>query len=338
MIASRPVHLLIASLLVGCAPALVAHPETALGARTVDHSFVCEHLADRFVGLPAVSNAESGAKRPSPLVGRWWLRSCSATGERDELRVRLQGPGWYFVDKDDGNLALHQQVPFNLSIELDGRLNVTSTEGIFSVWLSPDREPTVDLQVSKDLDVKAISPWGSVLRSVPLVPVQSMAANRLSESASEALRLKLREGATVTYDVAAGQGDATLGRLGVGQAPENAFQDRVPWLINDRLFLDASGVHVVGPITPGPTRLDVTVEKGSGVAYRALCVGDMDKDYSALARGDSASIAIDSNLANGTVVGLGQHTTDFHVDSCKFYLVISALERADTLVSLRVRA
>lgn len=338
MICTRSACFSIALLVVGCAPAVASHPETALMPRAVDKSFVCEHLADRFVGLPAASNTEGAAPGPTPLVGRWWLRSCSATGDRDELRVRLQGPGWYFVDKSDGNLALHQQVPFNLSIELDGRLNVTSTEGTFSVWLRPERDPMVDLQVSGNLDVKSSSAWGSVLRWVPLVPVRSMAASQFSESATEALRLKLRAGASVTYDVAAGQADATLGRLGVGQAPENAFHDRIPWLVNERLFLDASGVHVVGPIDPGPTRVDVTVERGTGVRYRALCAGDMDKDYSALARGDAASIAADPQLANGTVAGLGKHTTDFRVDDCKFYLVISALERADTLVSLRVRA
>lgn len=338
MICLRETHLSLVLLAVGCAPAVASHPETALAPRTIDNSFVCQHLADRFVGLPAVANAGSAGSRPAPLVGRWWLRACSATGEGGELRVRLQGPGWYYVDKSDGNLALHQQVPFNLGIELDGRLKVTSAEGVFSVWLDPDKAPRVDLQVSKDLDVKATSAWGSVLQLMPLVPVRSMAANRFSEAASEALQLKLREGATVTYDVGAGQADASLGRLGVGTTPENAFQDRIPWLINDRLALDASAVHVLGPITPGPTRLDVIVEHGAGVRYRALCTGDMDKDYSALANGNVASIAADPTLANGTVAGLGRHTTDFQVDNCKFYLVISALEPADTLVSLRVRA
>ena len=140
------------------------------------------------------------------------------------------------------------------------------------------------------------------------------------------------------YDVAAGQADATLGRLGVGQTPQTAFQDRVPWLINDRLFLDDATVHVVGPISAGPTRLDVAVERGAGVRSRALCAEDMDKDYAALAKGSTASITAEPGLANGTVAGLGKHTTDFRVDGCKFYLVISPLQPADTLVSLRVRA
>lgn len=338
MIRPRPTQLSLALLLGGCAPALASHPETPpLTTRAVDDSYVCEHLADRFVGLPAASN-EGIPAGPTPLVGRWWLRACSATRDNDKLHVRLQGPGWYFVDKSDGNLALHQQVSFNLSIELDGRLNATTADGIFSVWLRPDRAPRVELQVSKELDVRASSAWGSVLRLMPLIPVRAMAAESFSKSATEALQLRLRDGATVTYDVAAGQADATVGRLGLGQTPESAFRDRVPWLVNDRLFLDAAAVHVVGPITPGPTRMDVTVERGAGIAYRALCAGDMDKDFSALARGDAGAIAADPRLASGTVAGVGTHTTDFLVDGCKFYLVISALRGADALVSLRVRA
>ena len=339
MIRTRPAYLSIALLGASCAPVVATHPETAVTRRSVDDSFVCEQLADRFVGLPAMSEKGQGsASQPSPLVGRWWLRTCSATREKGEIRVRLQGPGWYFVDKSDGNLALHQQVPFDLSIEVDGRLQASAADGIFSVWLRPDRDPRVNLQVSEDLDVKASSAWGSVLRAMPLVPVRSMAASRFSESATDALRLKLREGATVTYDVGAGQADGTLGRLGVGQTPENAFQDGVPWLINDRLYLDAAAVHVVGPIAPGPTRMDVTVERGKGARYRALCAEDMEKDYPALARGDAAGIAADPRLPSGAVSGQGKHTTDFRVDSCKFYLVISALERAGSVVSLRVRA
>jgi hypothetical protein len=305
----------------------------------VDNSVVCEHMADRFVGLAAVADSGAAASsQPTPLVGRWWLRACSATRENGDLRVRLQGPGWYFVDKNDGNLALHQQVPFNLSIELGGHVNMTASDGVVSMRFEPDREPKVDLRVLGDLDVRPSSAWGRVLSLMPLVSVRAMAADRFTETATDALRLKLRQGATVTYDIRAGQADATLGKLGAGRAPVNAFQDRIPWLVNDRLSLGAAAVHVVGPIEPGPTRLDVLVERGAGVAYRALCTQDMASDYSALAGGDAAAISENPRMASGIVAGQGKHTTDFRVDDCKFYLVISALESSDTIVSLRVRA
>lgn len=326
--------------MLGCAPQELSPPRAPVAPRSVDDSLLCEHVADRFVGLPALASNGTGAdeSRPRPLVGRWWLRGCSLTLVKDDLHVRLQGPGWYFVDKNDGNLAVHQQVPFDLSVELDGHVNMTSADGIVSVWFAPDKDPKVDLRVSGDLDVRPSSAWGSVLSWMPLVSLRAKAADQFTETAGNALRAKLREGATVTYDIGANQADATLGRLAAGHSPANAFQDHVPWLVNDRLFLDESAVHVVGPITPGPTRLDVTVERGAGVSYRTLCVQDMANDYSALARGDAAALAGDPRMASGRVAGPGKHTTDFRVDACKFYLVIAALGPADTIVSLRVRA
>jgi hypothetical protein len=82
----------------------------------------------------------------------------------------------------------------------------------------------------------------------------------------------------------------------------------------------------------------VIVERGAGVRYRALCTQNMLGDYSALARGDAEATAAVPRLASGAVTGLGKHTTDFQVDDCNFYLVISALKPSDTLVWLRVRA
>jgi hypothetical protein len=334
----RPVSLTIAMLAIGCAPKTALFPQTPVAPLSVDDSLLCEHVADRFVGLPALADGGGEDQGPRPLVGRWWLRSCSMTLEKDDLRVRLQGPGWYFVDRNDGNLALHQQVPFNLSIQLDGHVSLTASDGVVAVRFAPDKEPNVALRVSGDLDVRPSSVWGSFLSVMPLISLQAKAADQFTATAEDALRLKLREGATVTYDIVAGQADATLGELGAGESPVNAFQDRVPWLINDRLSLDGAALHVVGPIEPGPTRLDVLVERGAGVTYRALCVKDMARDYSALARGDTAGLVNDARMARGTVAGQGKHTTDFRVDVCKFYLVIGAIEPTNTVVSLRVRA
>lgn len=142
-------------------------------------------------------------------------------------------------------------------------------------------------------------------RWLPLVSVRARAAQHFAETASSAL---------------------------------SAFQDGVPWLVNDRLSLAPEAVHVVGPIEPGPTRLDVTVEQGAGARYRTLCAKDMPADYPSLARGHVSSLVPAPDLPAGSISGAGPHTTDFELRGCRFYLVVSALDQQAALISLRVRA
>lgn len=325
---------------VGCArPATpaVSPPRTSPAS---DGSRVCERLADRFVGLPALNDSPTSAtSNASALAGRWWIRRCTASIRDRELRVVVQGPGWYFVDHQGKDLSLHQQVPFELGVELEGRVRANLLDGVFSLWLIPDAEPKVEVRASEDLDVQASSAWGTFLHWLPLVPLRAMAAERFASSAANALRSKLREGATATYDLRSGQSDATLGKLALGLTPERAFHDRVPWLVNERLLLADSTVHVVGPITPGPTRLDVIVEQGAGVVYRTACAQDIADNYPALASGHVEAVPGRAFVSDETLSGLGPHTTEFQVNKCQFYLVVSALRGASpTVASLRVRA
>lgn len=323
----------------GCAHQVATTAFAPTTPRASDGSTVCDGLVGRFVGLPAMQEGPATSSGPAPLVGRWWIRSCATTHHRQKLKVRLQGPGWYFVDENGPDLSLHQQVPFNLAIEVDGRLDANLTGGVLSLWLLPDREPKVELSASRELDVRARSAWGAFLRWMPLVPVRAMAAERFSDAAVSALRIKLRDGATATYDFGSGQGDATLGRLAVGHTPERAFRDQTRWLVNDRLLLSPAAVHVMGPIAPGPTRLDVDVQRGTGITYRAVCDANLDENYAALVGGRVSEIPDREVVANGTVTGPGPHTTDFMVPDCKFYLVVSALSGSPTTVAaLRVRA
>ena len=323
----------------GCAHDAGASKLAAAAPRASDGSSACEGLIGRFVGLPAIEEVPQASSAPAPLAGRWWVRKCAAPSHEGRVRLRLEGPGWYFVDEDGSDLSLHQQVPFDLAIELEGRLDAELANGVLSIWLVPEKEPLIELDASRNLDVRASSAWGAFLRWMPLVPVQAMAADRFSDAAVSALRIKLRSGATATYDFRSNQGDATLGKLGAGQTPSHAFGDRTPWLVNDRLLLPPSAVHVLGPIAPGPTRLDVNVEQGEGIAYRAVCERDLDSNYSALAHGRVSEVSGGAIITRGTVTGLGLHTTDFAVNDCKFYLIISSVARARrTLASLRVRA
>src|SRR5688572_27131076 len=183
----------------GCARQAAPSAFSPSAPRASDGSTVCEEIVDRFVGLPAMQGSTGGTTAPTPLAGRWWVRNCSTSLRERELHVRLEGPGWYFVDESGPDLSLHQQIPFTLAVEVDGRLDADLSEGVLSLWLVPDREPKVELSASRDLDVRASSAWGAFLRWMPLVPVRAMAAERFTDAATSALRIKLRDGATATY-------------------------------------------------------------------------------------------------------------------------------------------
>jgi hypothetical protein len=313
------------------APLLLSAPISA------DGSALCEGLVERFIGLPASSGAvPRPAPATPPMAGRWWIRSCSAKAVSDELRIRLDGPGWYWVDESHNGLSLRQQVPFNLHVEFDGKVHERSAPGVFSLWLEPAREPRVKLTLTAKLELHGRGAWGSFLRAV--LPVQAMVSKRFSESSATALRDGLRGGATLTYVIRSGQADAVVGKLPQGQTARHPFQDDSAWLVNDRLLLAPGATHVVGPLEPGPSSLDVTIERGSGLSYRAICAESMADQYAAIASGRVERIAEQALAASGNIVGSGPHETTLRVERCKYYLVLWALEKRTTLAALRVRA
>jgi hypothetical protein len=332
-----------------CARQVPLAPLSLSGPASADGSALCEGLTNRFIGLPGPASAAPGA--PSavpPLTGRWWIRSCSAEAVSGELRIRLAGPGWYFVDLREGVLALQQQVPFDLRLDFDGRAHGRSTPGLVSLWLEPTREPRVDIRPAANLAVRGRGLWGSLLSAV--LPVRTLASKRFVESAASALRHGLEGGATLTYHIRSGQSDATIGKLERGQTPKHAFDDGSSWLVNDRLLLAPGATHVVGPLEPGTSELDVSIERGSGLAYRAVCVEDMDRQYPLIARGRASvgqssrkgaaantTIGARASAVNGSVAGTGLHQTTLQVERCKYYLVLSALAKNTTLAALRVR-
>jgi hypothetical protein len=301
-----------------------------------DDSLICKAVTDRMVGIAGLDHGTEAAEAKA-LSGRWWVRSCSTKQVANGIRVRLEGPGWYFVDQQDSDFALRQQVTFTLGIGLEGRLELKVAEGVASLWFEPTKTPELELHVARDLSVHATSAWGSLVGLVPLASVGDRAADRLSALAVSALRAELRAGATATYDIASGQRDVTLGKLPAGRTPRTAFAGNIPWLVNDRLYLPPNATQVVGPIDPGPTRLDVRIEQGNGLAYRTVCQGDMPADYDAIASGHLDRLAQRAPAAEGVLEGVGEHSAMFRVDSCKFFVVVSTLGDSTTVAALRVR-
>jgi hypothetical protein len=300
---------------------------------------VCRSLADRFVGLPATTQAwpEAGDEALRPSAGRWWVRNCSARARGADLQVHLEGPGWYFVEATANGMAVKQQVPFQLKLTLTGRLREGATNGVLSLWLEPSAEPSVEVEAPTELDVHTTNAWGNLLSVVPGVSPARRAAARFDQELTEAFRAQLRAGATLTYELGSGQSDATLGRLAPGKTPRRFFEDEANWLVNDRVVLPPAGSQVLGPLEPGALDVNVIVERGPGLTYRAVCHDALEKNFDAIALGALSRVPASAWLEGGAMTGRGERTTSLRVNGCKFYLVLATLEPASTLAAVRVR-
>jgi hypothetical protein len=324
-----------------CANATVLRPTLSLSAFEpaigVDDSAICRGLAERFLGLPAVEEPGQASAGAAPLAGRWWIRSCSATRSGAELRIRLKGPGWYWVERRDSGIVVKQQVPFQLSLEVDGELDGSATDGVFYLWFTPTRPARVQMSAPASLAVRSESAWGWLLTHLPLASPGATAAERFASVMTRELQQALASGATVTYDIASGQADAALGRLEPGKVPDHPFKDAGEWLVNERLLLPPSAAHVVGPLAPGPLQLEIAVERGPGVAHRSVCAQRMPEAYGPIAAGKVSDVPADAWVSHGTAVGHGRHVSSIVVEPCSHYLVIVTAGNASTLAALRLR-
>ena len=301
-----------------------------------DESLICKAATDRFIGIPGLEVGTT-ATHGNTLHGSWWIRGCSAKVVANGIRLRFEGPGWYFLDRRERDFELHQQVTFALGIELEGAPELSVDNGVASLRFEPKTAPQVELDVARDLSVHATSAWGSLVALLPMVSVRDRAAQRLSALAVSALRSKLSEGATATYELTSGQRDLAFGKLRAGETPRTAFTDGIRWLVNERVLLPPKATQVVGPIEPGPTRLDAHIEQGNGLTYRTVCQGDMPADYEAIASGRLDRLPLHVLAAHGTLSGAGEHSAILRVEGCQFFVVLSTLGESTTIAALRVR-
>lgn len=271
------------------------------------------------------------------------MRGCELDLTKDaigkkELKIHLEGPGWYWVDFDQGGLELHQQVTFDLSADVFGTIRFAYAEGVASLWFEPTREANVHVTASTELELHGGTPWGSILRRIPLLPIRRMTAERLSDSAASAFGTQIQRGITVTYDLAKGQADMALGVLRLGETPRRVFEDGTAWIENDRLHLPAGATQVFGPLEPLPLDVDVVVERGPGIEYRALCTRDMPQHFGEVASGNADGIPRRLLVGGGTLTGPGAHSGRLDIKACPYYLVVSSAGREAALVAFRLRA
>lgn len=307
-----------------------------VAASSVDDSVLCRGIADRFVALPTIDPQWSSGAGPAPSAGRWWVNHCSATSHGSELVVTLRGPGWYWIDQSSSGIQVRQQVPFEMSLRVTGRLREGARDGVLSLWFTPSAPPVVQVDAPLELEVAPLNAWGNLLGWVGS-PAQ-VAARRFKQELTQSFQAQVQAGATFTYDLRSGQADAVLGQLAPGKTPRAALSDEPTWAVNERLLLAPKAVQVLGPIEPGASTMNLIVEQGPGVSYRALCLPALRGNYQAIRDGAFSRLPQATWLAGDTVTGLGERTSRLRVEGCRAYLVVSSSSNAYTLASLRIRS
>jgi hypothetical protein len=103
-------------------------------------------------------------------------------------------------------------------------------------------------------------------------------------------------------------------------------------------MLAPASAQVLGPLEPASDlSLDVVVESGPGVMYRAICKDGMAENLGAVMNGTPERMAPRALVAQGQVLGAGKHERRLNAAACPFYVVLSTAGNATTLAALRVR-
>jgi hypothetical protein len=302
---------------------------------------VCRAILNQFVALPAGLDRMPAGGAPS--LGRWWVRGCTTEAVGADLRVRLEGPAWYWVDREDGSFHVRQHVHFRVRAELVGSFQpgVSWRGGVVSLWFHP-RGANVDVQrlgeIAPTSDNFLMTVLQGLAMPLPRYNVEAQAARQFEDEATSRFRQALERGYTLVYDVEHGQPDFALNLLEPGKLPLRPFDDGRSWLANERLMLAPGAPHVLGPFEAADElAFDVRIRKGSGIAYRAVCAPDLRRAFEVAEDGKAGSVPMTEIVDTGQVRRKSESGPSLHVPDCAFYLVVSALGDDLTESDVRVR-
>lgn len=320
-------------------------------AEAIAHEF-CPKVQGRF--LPLSSAATDGPQAgESPVLGRWWIWDCATFTHGGVVGLRMGGPGWMWAEREEYGHTIRQYVYFRSSTTVWGVLDATFAPNphVVSLWFSPVAPAQVAAGGIGRVTASGHGVLGTTLDVVDfftfgaLIDVDGRARQKVNEEAARRFREQLSRGFTITYsfagaqDIAHGQVDVGLGPLPAGMAPLRPIKDGRPWLAHERLELhNAFGAyHVLGPFEPAlGADVDVDVESGNGIMYRAECAADVAQWFSVVNGGETPKLPLSRNSQTG-LVSSGQATRRITLPTCKWYLIVEA-SQGDTRASVRVRA
>lgn len=302
---------------------------------------LCDKLMNRFVGLPAQTSDAALPPGQVPLDGRWWVRSCFAESTGSALRLRIAGPGWFWVDEKQSGFRVQQYVYFRADVQMTGSLDVgyDRSSQIASIWFTPASGGWARVQPLGEVNASPEGFWPTLFTIASLgalgVYADSEARQEVAAEGSKRFEQRLAQGVTATLDLTRWQYDLQLGQLPQGRAPQRPFEDASPWLANERQRLFPSGVHVAGPFEPGPAAVDLRVESGRGANYLGVCQRDLQLTFEQSAAG-RPQVRREAVFAQGSVASGSSPSLPVQA-TCPWYLVTSPAAGGSSILAVRVR-
>jgi len=297
-------------------------------------------MLGHFVGLPA--DLDRPGDSSVPAAGRWWVRSCTFDLTGGELHLKLSGPGWFWVDRHEGAFHLRQHVYFAVKVDVYGAIqkHIGFKNGILSVWFRPSRavvraEPLGRIHPSSSNF--AVSVLRRVAAPLPGMNVDQVVRERVEAELTLRFKQALGKDSTVVYDLGGSQPEFALGTLREGTRPDHPFGGGA-WYVNEKVLAAPGSVHAFGPFDAEEAlSLDVRINRGSGVSWRAVCASDVERALSKVENGEAASIPERVVAKHGALSGAGVRRAETPALACPSYVVVSALGDDVTEAALRLR-
>jgi hypothetical protein len=303
----------------------------------------CEKLRGKFVGLSGseadaeLTGAEQGL---ASVTGRWLLRDCEEKREGESLGLRIGGPGWQWVDRQQKGFRIRQYVYFSATVDLKSSLDVgyDPEAELASIWLTPVGSVGAEVSAAGAISANAETVLASVVGAIG--PALGMQVDEVAKTAAGTegamqFKAKLAQGLTITVKPKTGQMDVMLGQLPNGVAPKRPIATTRSWLLNERQSLFPSGVQMAGPFDPAArVTLQARVEEGSGLLYRTICQDDGQRAIDAAMR--DQPLPMSTLRATGKVEGKAPFKQAITPPACPWLLVTAPLDRLPALAALEI--
>lgn len=307
----------------------------------------CEALRGMFFPLLPPDAPRGPEVGRAPVTGRWWIRECEARREGDALRVRLVGPLWQWTAQEQQGFRLRQYVHLAADVTVRGRVDLAydADRGLATLWFSPVRRPDARVRVLGDVDPRAASFLTRAGNVLTLGLLDEVADERAEAEAgptgARQMEGQLGVGVTVVLDVPRGQQYVVPVPLAEGARPEVPLPTEARWVVNETqaFYPGGLGFHVSGPHPRAlAAHLDVQVQRGDGVRYRAVCEDDARRAFEPLAAGRAPELPQALPGQEGEVRGEALATRALAVPGCRWYLVTAPVGDEHTRAAVRLRA